>query len=156
MLKSKPIGANQKAIANWEASNRMTIEIFLSFWQEVGADLEFPGTQAGEDASYVEWQDVYGKNYGMRKPGGDQKHGIVRAISNDGRFIQEDTYYDDEPHGLCFTWTRGYHSIAFGAAIYDHGEIIASVTWFDDWSEYTSTGNKELILMNNGLSIFKP
>ena len=56
MLKSKPTGVNQKVTANWEATNRMTIQIFLSFWQKVGPDLTI---EAGE-ASYNEWTDKNG------------------------------------------------------------------------------------------------
>ena len=81
MLKSKPIGADEDAIANWEASNRMTIEIFKAFWQRVSPDLEFPLTQAGDEASHAAWTDEYGSEcQGMRKPGDGQKHGIVRTI----------------------------------------------------------------------------
>ena len=107
MLTSKPTEADEKSIANWEASNRMTFEIFFAFWQKASPDLEFPGTQAGEDASYSEWTDGAGdKCYGMRKPGGGQKHGIVRTI-RPGNFIEESTYYEDKPHGLSFFWTDG-------------------------------------------------
>ena len=60
MLNRKPIGANKKAIARWEATNRMTIEIFKAFWQKVSPDLSFPGMQAGDDASYAEWMDTEG------------------------------------------------------------------------------------------------
>ena len=155
MLNRKPIGANQKAIANWEATNRMTIEMFKAFWQRVSPDLEFPGTQAGDEGSHAEWTNEYGeKCYGTRKLGGGQKHGIVRTIWDDN-FINEATFYEDEMHGLSFYWTN-YNTWAFYAAIYDHGEKKAAIWWRDDWSEYRSAGDKELILMNNGLSIFKP
>ena len=154
MLNRKPIGANQKATERWEATNRMTIQIFLSFWQKVGLDLEFPEMQAGDAASYTEWKDKSGyKCQGMRKPGGGQKHGIVRTIGDD--FIREETYYQDELHGLTFYWFDDNYT-AFEAIIFDHGEMKAKIYWKDDWSEYGSDGDKELILENNGLSIFKP
>ena len=159
MLNRKPIGANQKAIANWEATNRMTIEMFKAFWQRVSPDLEFPGTQAGEEASHAEWEgkDSDGddcKFQGMRKPDGGQKHGIVRTIDSDYGWIYEETYCDDKEHGLSFSWWNddGY---AFEAAIYDHGEYKARISWESDWSE-AGSNNKEMILENNGLSIFKP
>ena len=108
----------------------MTFEIFFAFWQKVGPDLEFPGTQAGDDASYVEWTDEYNgcKFQGMRKPDGGQKHGIVRTISNDGDFIEEATYYQDKLHGLCFAWLDR-PTVAFEAEIYDHGQVKAGIWW---------------------------
>ena len=133
----------------------LTFKIFLSFWQKVSPDLEFPGTQAGDEGSHAEWTNEYGeKCYGTRKLGGGQKHGIVRTIANDGSFIIEATYYDDKLHGLSFYW--GDYSYAFQADIYDHGKIKARICWRDDWSEKYSSGNKEMILENNGLCIFKP
>ena len=155
MLKRKPIGANQKVTARWEATNRMIIEIFKAFWQKVSPDLEFPLTQAGDAASYAEWEDSYCKYQGTRKPDGGQKHGIVRTIFNDGS-IAEATYCEDMPHGLSFTWLNDINFFAFDASIWDHGERKARICWNDDWSEAHSEGNKELILENNGLSIFKP
>ena len=82
MLTSKPTGADEEAIAKWEASNRMTFEIFLSFWQKVSPDLTIESFwhEAGEEASYSEWTEDNGyKCYGMRNADG-QKHGIVRTI----------------------------------------------------------------------------
>ena len=38
----------------------MTIEMFTAFWQKVSPDLEFPGMQAGGEATYAEWMDKYG------------------------------------------------------------------------------------------------
>ena len=133
----------------------MTIEIFKAFWQKVSPDLEFPGMQAGEDASYREWTEDNHKFYGMRKPGGGQKHGIVRTIDIDDD-INEATYCEDKKHGLCFDWWTNYNSNAFKAAIFDHGQVKAVIRWNDDWSETYSHGDKELILMNDGLSLFKP
>ena len=131
----------------------LTFEIFLSFWQKVSLDLTFPGMQAGDEASYVEWTESDGqKCYGMRKPDG-ARHGIFRMIAP-GQFIREETYCEDKQHGLSFYWFN--YGPAFHAAIYDHGERKACIYWKSDWSELYSTGNKELILMNNGLSIFKP
>ena len=152
MLKSKPIGAGKKATERWEATNRMTIEIFKAFWQKVSPHLEFPLTQAGDEASPAAWTDEYGIKYqGMRNAGG-AKQGVVRAIDSDGYFIEEATYCNDEMHGLCFIWMDN----AFQAGIYDHGQEKAQIIWKADWSEYSSSGDKELILENNGLSIFKP
>ena len=153
MLISLPIGTNKKAIANREATNRMTIEIFKAFWQKVSPDLEFPGMQAGDDASYVEWEKYGNKYYGMRKPG-DAKHGIVRIIDSKNGWIREATYCDDKEHGLSFYWTEDYLT-ASEAIIYNHGEEKAYITWRADWSERNSD-NKELILETNGLNIFKP
>ena len=113
MLTSKPTGADPIAIANWEATNRMIFEIFLTYWKNASPeDLYFPGLQAGEDASYAEWtEEKNGRTYrhqGMRKPlgfffGGGEKHGIVRTIYSSGN-ISEATFFEDEPHGLSFTW----------------------------------------------------
>ena len=101
----------------------MTIEIFKAFWQRVSPDLEFPLTQAGDEASHAAWTDEYGNEFqGMRKPGGDQKHGIVRTIDSDGDFIQEATYCNDEMHGLCFRWGDDINYYAFEAYIFDHGQ----------------------------------
>ena len=137
----------------------MTIQIFLSFWQKVSPHLEFPLTQAGDDASYnSEWE---GKDFledckfqGMRKAD-DQKHGIVRTIYQ--YCIEEATWYEDKRHGLCFFWDKdnNYSTVAFRAYIFDHGQMKARISWNDDWSEYGSDGDKELILGSNGLSIFK-
>ena len=68
MLTSKPIGAGKLAIERWHLTNRMTVEMFFTFWLRVSADLEFPGLRAGEDEqffpSYTEWE---GKNdYGLK------------------------------------------------------------------------------------------
>ena len=135
----------------------MTIEMFKAYWQKVSPDLlslSFPGTKAGDEASYTEWSDEGGnKCYGMREPDG-AKHGIVRTIYVDGDWIREATYCEDKPHGLSFVWRK--YLVAFEAAIYDHGQAKAGICWKDDWSEYHSSGNKELILENDGLNIFKP
>ena len=137
----------------------MTVPMFTTFWQKVSSDLTMPGTEAGGDASYVEWTGkMHGsdcKFQGMRKAGA--KHGIVRTISKNGGWIEEGTYCDDKNHGLSFEWpNHPIDTIAFRAAIFDHGEEKAEIWWKADWSEYHSSGNKELILENNGLSIFKP
>ena len=110
--------------------------------------------EAGDEASYNEWEDENGnKCQGARKLDG-ARHGIVRKIDSDGGWIEEATWYEDKLHGLSFTWLNGNY-IAFEARIYDHGKQKARIIWKSDWSEYDSR-NKELILMNNGLSIFKP
>ena len=115
--------------------------------------MPFPGTKAGDEASYATWEDSDGwKYFGMRELG--LKHGIVRTISNDG-WIKEETWYENKNHGLSFVWTN-YSYGAFYATIYDHGDQKARVRWRADWSEYSSSGDKDLILKNNGLSIFKP
>ena len=124
MLISLPIGADEKAIVSWKATNRMSIEIFKACWQEVSPHLDFPGTKAGEDATCTEWEgkdkfgDVY-KYEGMRNAAG-LKNGIVRMVSNDG-WIQEATYCEDKEHGLSFTWYGDFSSMAFTAASFDHG-----------------------------------
>ena len=82
------------------------------------------------------------------------RHGIIRTIIP-GSHINEATYCNDELHGLSFTWSNDDFSWAFSAAIYDHGEEKAFIDWKDDWSEAVSD-NKEMILENNGLNIFKP
>ena len=120
--------------------------------------MPFPGTQAGDDASPDEWEDEdsHGddcKFEGMRNAA-RQKHGIVRTIIKNGS-INEATYCEDKKHGLSFYWWDNSDT-PFVASIYDHGERKALIWWNKDWSEDMSTGNKELILENNGLSIFKP
>ena len=123
MLKSKPIGADERAIANWEATNMLTIEMFKTFWQKVSPDLEFPWTQAGDEASYAEWTaKMYGRDckfQGARKPGA-AKHGIVRNIGRS--FIREATFYEDKLHGLSFYWGKDGYTTAFVAIIYNHDE----------------------------------
>ena len=52
MLNRKPIGAGEFATVNWEASNRMTIQIFKTYWQNFSRDLTI---EAGDEASYNEW-----------------------------------------------------------------------------------------------------
>ena len=155
MLIYKPIGANKFLIDRWNLTNRMTVGIFNAFWQKVSPDLSFPGTKAGDDASPVEWGNDYCKYQGMRNADG-QKMSIVRPVVNGNySFINEATFHEDKLHGLCFTWTN-YDDVAFDAAIYDHGVRKAEIKWKSDWSELYSYGNKEMILENNGLSIFKP
>ena len=162
MLVSQPIGANKDATDNWNASNRTTVGMFTAFWQQASLDLSNPpGTEAGDDASYHEWEDKNGvKCYGSMKFEAAVfnflKHGIVRTISK-GPFgsITEATYFADKKHGLSFEWLGGYGG-AFQASIYNHGEAKAFILWNPDWSESGSAGNKELILQNVGLSIFKP
>ena len=87
MLNSKPIGADKLATERWEATNRMAVRIFNAFWQNVSPKLAFPGSQAGDDASYAEWAEGSWKHYGMRKAGG-AKHGIVRSIYYDGNIYE--------------------------------------------------------------------
>ena len=131
----------------------MTVERFTAFWRKVSPDLSFPGTKAGEEPTYNEWADGNGNKFqGMREPGG-AKHGIVRTIYPNG-CIEEATYCNDEMHGMSFFWFNDDYN-AFIARIYDHGQIIAGIMWNKDWSEINSD-NKEMILENNGLSIFKP
>ena len=153
MLNTKPIGADERGISRWDATNRMTIEMFKAFWQKVSPHLTI---EAGDEASYIEWMDKYSnKHQGARMPGG-ARHGIVRTINSKYGWIEEETYYEDKKHGLSFTWFGGnYDYCAFEAHICDPGEEKAFITWNKDWSELYSD-NKELILENNGLSIFKP
>ena len=133
----------------------LTFEIFFAFWQKVSPDLAFPEMQAGDEASYVEWTGERGiKHQGTRKAGA--RHGIIRTIGNDGLWIEEATFYEDKRHGLAFVWRGENYTNAFTSIIYDHGERKAVIWWNADWSEYRSAGDKELILMNNGLNIFKP
>ena len=156
MLTSKPTGIGKVVTDKWEATNRMSFETFLTFWKKVSPDLNLPGSQAGDDISYAEWtESIYCKYQGMQKPGG-AKHGIVREIG--GHWITEATYFEDKRHGLSFTWLDfGDHDeVAFEAHIYNHGEKVAYIKWAEDWSEISSSGNKELILQNGGLSLFKP
>ena len=88
----------------------------------------------------------------MRKADG-AKHGVIRSVDNIG-FIFEQTYFEDKKHGLSFIWWNDSYSTAFRAVIWDHGKIKASIDWNKDWSELYSD-NKELILKNDGLSLFK-
>ena len=90
MLINKPIGADEDAIRRWVATNRMSVDIFFAFWQKVTPELEFPGTQAGDEVSYAEWTKGRYKYQGTRNAGG-QKHGIVRTIEP-GDWIEEVTY----------------------------------------------------------------
>ena len=132
----------------------MTVERFTAFWRKVSPDLSFPGTKAGEEPTYNEWADGNGNKFqGMREPGG-AKHGIVRTIDSVCD-INEATFYEGKKHGLCLTWWDDRYPIAFMARIFDHGERKAFINWRADWSVITSD-NKELILENNGLNIFKP
>ena len=55
MLLRKPVGASKISTERWQATNRLTVENFLAFWQKLRPDLSFPGTKAGEEAPYVEW-----------------------------------------------------------------------------------------------------
>ena len=55
MLLRKPVGAGKDSTERWQATNCLTVENFLAFWQKLRPDLSFPGTKAGEEASYVEW-----------------------------------------------------------------------------------------------------
>ena len=161
MLTSEPIGAGEYATACWHSTKGMTVGKFIAFWQQVSPHSSFPGTEAGDDVSYHEWEDKNGvKCYGSMKFEAAVfnflKHGIVRTISK-GPFgsITEATYFADKKHGLSFEWLGGYGG-AFQASIYNHGEAKAFILWNPDWSESGSAGNKELILQNVGLSIFKP
>ena len=105
MLKSKPTGANEDATVRWILTNLMTVEMFKAYWQNVSPDLPFPGSQAGDAASYTEWTDKYGsKCQGMRNAAG-QKHGIVRIICKYGSTIEEVTWYENKRHGLYFRWS---------------------------------------------------
>ena len=131
--------------------------------------MHFPGTKAGDDATYTEWegQDWAGrpcKFFGMRNAAG-KKSGIVRSVLSNGR-IYEATYFEGIQHGLCFVWWD-YGSAPFEAAIFEHGEEKALIMWKKDWSEVGSL-NKEYFLINNrtnvfcysigddGLNLFKP
>ena len=162
MLASVPIGADEKATAYWKATNMLTEEIFATFFQKGSADLPLEaqfellnlGTEASDAVSYAEWEDeeCHSKHYGTRKLNG-ARHGIVRNIYAYTHDIEEATYYEDKLHGLSFNWNC--NGPAFIAVIYDKDEVKASISWTSDWSEEASF-NKEMILENDGLSLFKP
>ena len=120
--------------------------------------MPMPGTEAGDEAPYVEWEakDADGnvcKYFGMRNAAG-LKSGIVRTIDCVGT-IEEATFFEDKRHGLSFWWTNNSYSNAFEANIFEHGEQKAHISWKSDWSECRSR-DKELILKNGGLSLLKP
>ena len=137
MLISLPNSEDEKVIERWKATNRLTFDIFKAFWQEGSPHLPMPGSEAGDEASYLEWEGKadWGndcKYFGMRNAAG-QKSGIVRMVSRMG--IEEATFFEDELHGLyfkCLIITKP----AFMAEIFEHGKIKASIEWRQDWSEY--------------------
>ena len=157
MLISLPNAEGEYEIERWNDTNMLTFDVFKAFWQEVSPDLHFPGTIAGDDATYSEWEgEEYGvacKFQGMRNAAG-KKSGIVRSVSEYGT-IQELTYFEDKLHGLAFGWNKNNYGYAFNVRILKHGEFEAHIRLRDDWSEYSSK-NKEYILKNDGLSLFKP
>ena len=111
----------------------LTIEIFKAFWQKVSPDSLSLTIEAGDEASYNEWEDEDGnKNQGMRKPD-NARHGIVRTI-RPGRWISEETYCNDERHGLSFFWYEDVNYCAFMARIYNYGQLKACIAWKSDWS----------------------
>ena len=136
----------------------LTFDIFMAFWQKLSPQLHFPGTIAGDDATCTEWEEnKYGvttKYFGMRKADG-AKHGVIREVNSYSYGdIWEQTYFEDKKHGLSFLWYNG-NSPAFQAMICDQGKPKAFIEWNSDWSERYSSGNKELILGSDGLSLFK-
>ena len=132
----------------------LTFDIFKAFWQDVSPDLHFPGTIVGDDATYTEWKKGSYTYQGMRKAGG-AKHGVIREVrSRLINSIYETTYFEDKKHGLSFGWYNDY-DYAFVAQIFEHGKEKARIRWRDDWL-MGRPKNKELILKNDGLSLFKP
>ena len=130
----------------------MTVEIFKAYWQKVSPHLHFPGTKAGNDATCTEWARGDFKFFGMRNAAG-LKSGIVRTVSKYS--IEEGTFFEDKLHGLSFVWFT-YDNPAFKARIFKHGDCEAFIAWKQDGSMFCSNGNKEFILNNDGLSLFKP
>ena len=81
MLVKKPIGADEKSTALWEATNPMTFEIHTAFFNKVSPDVTFSGTEASDDAACDEWEEGDCKFQGTRKADA-VRHGIVRTIGS--------------------------------------------------------------------------
>ena len=125
MLLKRPTGAGSAAIANWDSTNRLTVEILNVYWEKISAALPMPGTMAGDGASYSEFKDKYGnKCFGTRRADG-AKHGVIRSV--DSSWIYEQTYFEDKKHGLSFGWYKNDICGAFVARIFEHGEQKACI-----------------------------
>ena len=68
-----PTGANN----TYQNTKRLTIGTFKKSWLKMTSNLQFPGTEAGNEVTYGEWEEDDKKFQGMRK-NGIVKHGIVR------------------------------------------------------------------------------
>ena len=57
MLISLPNLEDEIAIKRWKATNTLTFDIFKAFWQKASPHLPMPGSEAGDEASYLEWEE---------------------------------------------------------------------------------------------------
>ena len=65
-------------------------------------DVPFPGTEAGDEVSYTEWEEGGSKWQGMKKANGE-KHGIVRKIGS--HYVEDATWNNNEMNGLSLYWS---------------------------------------------------
>ena len=76
LINKKPTGTTANTITTWSNSKR-NIEHYKKGWAKMTPDVPFPGTEAGDEVSYTEWEEGGSKWQGMKKANG-VKHGIVR------------------------------------------------------------------------------
>ena len=138
MLLRRPTKANSDAIANWDSTNRLTVDIFNAYWLKVSAHLSMPGSMAGDGASYCDWDGrvdgIACKHFGTRRADG-AKHGVIRSVTSKSGNIEEATWYENKRHGLSFFWGEFINYTAFVAKIFEHGKQKAHIWWNKDWSE---------------------
>ena len=93
MLQSRPGNANAGALAQWDVTKKLTVELYERCWKiaEPNAPL------FDDDATFSEWDDYVG----MKKSNG-KKHGVTRCV--DGNYIEGYCYKDDRHHGLYIHW----------------------------------------------------
>ena len=101
LINKQPTGADASTIATWSNSKRQTIDHHKKGWAKMTPDVPFPGTEAGDQVSYAEWEEDGYKWQGMRKAGG-VKHGLVRQIRPD--YVEDATWNNNEQNGLSLYW----------------------------------------------------
>ena len=91
MLNTRPVGASQEALANWDRAKNLTMELLLKGWQKYNPGTQLPTLQ---EAPYQEWENQGYKFKGQKNAGG-QMHGIVREVQLNSK-IWEYTYKNDK------------------------------------------------------------
>ena len=92
-------------------------------------DVPFPGTEAGDEVSYAEWEEGGLKWQGMKKANG-VKHGIVRKIYSN--FVEDATWNNNKMNGLSLLWLNDGKIYA---RLYKNGSNEGIIIWQKDWTE---------------------
>lgn len=121
-FKKMPEKANKYSFETWKSVSRSVFKLILKNWHVVEPDLPlFDGHM-----KFANWTNEYGAYcVGSRHTGNNERHGIVRTVSKEGK-IREASYMRGKAHGLDIFYGEDNVSIR----LYRDSSLIASL-WFD-------------------------